>query len=143
MKFALATSLCREDGGYCTGQEARSASGRLLGSRMSVRPKGEGSSGEKLSLLSPPGHVGFAAMTTPARPWLPIPSPIRRLFTSFPLQTFPPAPLPSSCPQPSDVPRLFIHASSPADLPSWDAQSLKWQVIVLSISPILHFPGVF
>ena len=71
-------------------------------------------------------------MTTPSGPWLPIPSPIRRLFTSFPLQTFSPAPLPSSCPQPTNSPRLVIYSNSPTDLPSWDAQSLKWQVFAPS-----------
>jgi hypothetical protein len=67
-------------------------------------------------------------MSTP-RPWLPMPSPIRRLFTAFPLQTFPPAPLPSSCPAPVTVPRLYIHAiTSDPHIPSWDAECLKWQV---------------
>ena len=66
-------------------------------------------------------------MTAPPRPWLPIPSPIRRLFTSFPLQTFPPAPLPSSCPPPTTLPRLYILTTDPLG-PSWDAECLKWQV---------------
>ena len=76
-------------------------------------------------------HLAHVAMT---RPWLPIPSPVRRLFTSFPLQTFPPSSLPSSCPNPTEqVPRLFIYANNSLDvnIPSWDAQCLKWQVIPL------------
>lgn len=67
-------------------------------------------------------------MSTP-RPWLPMPSPIRRLFTAFPLITFPSSPLPSSCPSPVNVPRLYIYStSSDQTFPSWDAESLKWQV---------------
>jgi hypothetical protein len=69
----------------------------------------------------------LSTMTTSPRPWLPIPSPIRRLFTSFPLQTFPPAPLPSSSPPPTSLPRLYVLTADPLG-PSWDAESLKWQV---------------
>jgi hypothetical protein len=74
-------------------------------------------------------------MAAPPRPWLPMPSPIRRLFTAFPLKTFPPSPLPSSCPPPVAVPRLYIHSDTINPLlPSWDAECLKWQV---NSSPLL------
>jgi len=69
-------------------------------------------------------------MSTP-RPRIPVPSPIRRLFNAFPLQTFPSTPLPSSCPAPVNVPRLFIHsATSDSANPSWDAECLKWQTFL-------------
>lgn len=57
-----------------------------------------------------------------------MPLPIRRLFTAFPLQTYPAAALPSSCPPPVTYPRLCVHGSSDSSYPTWDAECLKWQV---------------
>jgi hypothetical protein len=76
--------------------------------------------------------LSFACVCMSAsRPWLPMPSAIRSLFTAFPLKTFPSSPLPSN--STVTVPRLYIYNTTSNPMtPSWDAKCLKWQVHPLS-----------
>ncbi|KAF8251085.1 hypothetical protein K440DRAFT_579538 [Wilcoxina mikolae CBS 423.85] len=62
--------------------------------------------------------------------FFPIPPLIRQIFDSFPLLTYPATPLPSGCPQPSQLPTLYVF-STPEDVsagkPSFNPSCLKWQ----------------
>lgn len=90
--------------------------------------------------ICPQGHENggnTSQYMSSGKAWIPMPPPIRRLFTAFPLQTYPAADLPSSCPPPVTYPRLCVHGSSDSSYPTWDAECLKWQVHLL-ISCLLY-----
>ena len=75
---------------------------------------------------------GERETTTPGRPAVfAVPAPVQRLFSAFPLVTYPAERLPSRRPGDRDEDLLFVFSSeadAAAARPSFNPACLKWQV---------------
>lgn len=79
-------------------------------------------------------HSQSGPAQSQSKSWLPIPEPVKKLFDSFPVVTYPAQQLPAGCPRNEKLPTLWIFTKGDGldangrELMSFNPSCLKWQV---------------
>ncbi|KAI5790868.1 hypothetical protein FPQ18DRAFT_277009, partial [Pyronema domesticum] len=93
-------------------------------------------------------HSQSGPAQSQSKSWLPIPEPVKKLFDSFPVVTYPAQQLPAGCPRNEKLPTLWIFTKGDGldangrELMSFNPSCLKWQTYLrLSSLPYRAVPS--